>query len=199
MAQDPRKFTVIPCDAEGNKLTTQSAEKRGWFDSLKSITKLGDVEILNDIGFGPVRAGLKTLSATSDAIRTGAEYLSPGITQSSVLAETGIDENVLAGNGTTFHPEVANRAYGQAQVIADRVKQGRFQLSDIPGTFQDLQNAWELTKGIFTPDPAQQFNKEMCQASPYAMDLIERAPKHKFMFFVDFVYNDKYHEWSEMF
>jgi hypothetical protein len=92
-----------------------------------------------------------------------------------------------------FHPEVANRAYGQAKALFQQVQQGNFKLTDIPNYLQDLQNLERLGRNIFTPTTTASRSIEVCDGiSPYAIDLLSRAPKYKFLFVVQFILNDPY-------
>ena len=198
MAKDPRTFFVKDCKTR--KAQTTDAQKRK--DFFGALGKVGDLEILNDIGFGKVAEGLRVLNKTSNSIRTGTGALPAGVDDSTgeayVLDQVGINPNA-ARQATSFNPGVANRAYGQAQAIYEKVKQGEFELSDIPETFSDLQNLSALLDGIFTESPSD--NKRdttLCHASPYAVDLIARAPKYKFLFVAEFIYNEGYSSLTNM-
>ena len=193
--------------------------KREFFDAVGNV---GDLEILNDIGGGTIGEGLRALSSVSESVRTGQSVI-PGREGSQlfnstlgqiantaldsvneganvVLSTVGINPNVLTQAGG-FSPSTANRAYGAAQQVFEKVKGGNFELSDIPGVFSDFQNLETLVKGIFVPKSAtaggtQSREKELCHASPYAMDLISYAPKFKFLFIVQFVFAEPYNPWT---
>jgi len=198
MATDPRAtFFVAKC-AKGQKIQqSATAEKKDFFSALG---KVGDLELLNDVGFGKVGEGLRVLAATSDSIRTGV--VSPTILGSDANAEStvydavGIDSGA-AQTASSFNPGVANRASAQAKAIFEKVKQGEFELSDIPETFSDLQNLSTLIDGIFTNRTPEAREFELCGASPYAMDLISYAPKYKFLFVVEFEYTTPYREFRD--
>lgn len=215
MSADPRKyFTVKDCAKASKASTTEQAKRKGF---LENITKLGDLEVLNDVGFGTVAQGLRVLSSVADSVRVGSSVV-PGRegtdtynTTLGKIANTALDavdqgaQVVLDATGLgsvvdsvgSFHPEVANRAYGQAKSIFQKVKQGNFQLSDIPSVFSDLQNLEQLSRGIqsTTKQPPQR-SVEMCGASPYAMDLIAFAPKFSFLFVMDVTFAPAYSDWS---
>jgi len=215
MANDPRQFTVKSCPIQGQAAANQSAHQKNFLDS---ILKVGDLEILNDIGFGKVGEGLRVLSSVSDSIRVG-ESAVPGRegndTYNSALGKIAgtavgaVNEGANAvidavGLGDAMsavgdlNPEVANRAYGQAKSIFERVKQGNFELSDIPGVFQDLQNLETLGRNIFGGSSPTKPSRELCGATPYARDLIAYAPKFKFMFIVEVILAPEYQDWSDM-
>lgn len=193
---DPRKlFSVATCEKGQKVQQTDTAKRRDFFSGLG---KVGDLEILNDIGYGKVGEGLRTIAKTSNSVRIGA--IDPNSLGTDANAETyvygecGINQNA-ATQVAQFNPGVANRASGQAKSIFDKVKQGNFELSDIPETFSDLQNLSILIDGIYT-DPKGTTNREfaVCGASAYATDLISWAPKYKFLFVVQFEFTAPYRE-----
>lgn len=217
MSADPRKyFAVKNCPVASKAGVSEQAKRKGF---LESITKIGDLEILNKTGFGKVAEGLRTLSKVSDSVRVG-ESVVPGregsSTTNSVLgqiANTALDavdkgaNIVLDTTGLggvadavgSFNPDVANRAVGQAKSVYQKVKQGGFKLSDIPGAFQDLQNLEQLGRGIFgtgAKPPKREY--EFCGASPYATDLIAYAPKFNFLFVIDVEFAPEYERWSDI-
>jgi hypothetical protein len=97
---------------------------------------------------------------------------------------------------------VANRALGQAKQIFDQAKQGNFSLDDIPSAFQNLQNLEILARSIFTPTQLEdsvinELNRGLCRPSPFAIDLIRRAPKNKFSYIVEIQFAPAYAEWND--
>jgi hypothetical protein len=215
MANDPRSFTVKSCPIQNQASANQSARKKSFLDN---ILKVGDLELLNDVGFGKVGEGLRVLASVSDAIRTGkgvvpgregtdtynstlgkivgtaADAVSDGT--NAVLDAVGLGG--VAESVGNLNPEVANRAYGQAQAIFERVKQGNFELSDIPGVFQDLQNLETLSRNIFGQGGTTAPVRELCGATPYARDLIAYAPKFKFLFIVEVKFAPAYANWAQI-
>lgn len=213
-AYDPRTFLVKPCGKSKNKVTGNASNKRDFFSA---IGKVGDLEVLNDIGAGAIGEGLRTLSKVSSSIRTGRSVV-PGRENNEVFNNTLAKISSMAadnvngganvvmdtmglGNAvdsvSTFNPGVANRAYGQAKAVYEKVKQGNFEVSDIPEYVSDFQNLDTLFRGIFTPPPSSSSRDiEMCGASPFAMDLIRFAPKQKFMFIVQITFREPYQTWS---
>lgn len=198
---DPRTFTVKQCEpayaansgaAIGNSTSTRK-------DFFNSVGKVGDLAVLNSVAGGKIGTGLRNLASISNSIRTGCGSL-PSVVSSSldaganwVLSQTGIAPTVInALQG--FHPNVANQAFGQAQQIYSQVKQGKFKSTDIPGYIQSFTNLDQLASHIFTPGAGdvQSNLGEHCMASPYAVDLIARAPKYKFLFVVQFIVDGGY-------
>lgn len=201
---DPRSFTVRSCppgyDAKNAaKFGSATSKRRDFFGA---IGKVGDIEALNAVGGGSIGTGLRNLTSISNSIRTGCGALPTSI--GSVLGG-GLDrganwvlENVgiaptLVDAARSFQPGVANQAFGQAQQIFQKVEQGNFRATDIPAALQDFQNLERLGRSIFTPSTReQQTFGEVCAASPYAVDLMYRAPKYSFLFVVEFIYNAGY-------
>lgn len=158
---------------------------------INSIGKIGDLEVLNDIA-GPIGEGLRTLTQTSNAIRTGCGAM-PSIIGDSI--DSGIDW-VLGSMGIAkpvvdtlqgFNPGAVNHALGNARQIYDMVKSGKFKITDVPYYLQEFQNLERLIRGIYTPSQKQ--SKDLhkpCDASPYAVDLNYLQPKFKFLFLVQF-------------
>lgn len=209
---DPRANIVRPCPpaylGKSAAEIGQSAATRNSF--FNAAGKIGDLEVLNSVGAGKIGEGLRTLSSVSNTIRHGCGSLPTsiggvigGALDTANSAFTAGSDWVLQQMGMSittvdavraFHPQIANQAWGQAQDVYDKVRRGNFKTSDIPSVLQDMQNLERLGRNIFTPPSGDRQSKLMpqCEASPYAVDLIARAPKHKFMFIVQFVPNDAY-------
>lgn len=192
---DPRKYMTYKCSLAA---ATSSSNLRAFGNA---VGKVGDLEILNSVGAGKIGQGLRTLSSISNTIRSGCGSLptSIGSTIESganwVLNQTGIGPTVVdAVRG--FNPAIANQAWGQAKTIFNQVKQGKFSMSSVPGMLQDLQNLERLGRNIFAGDGSNSMQSVECLNSPYALDLISRAPKHKFMFVVSFIFNKGYNNLS---
>lgn len=212
---DPRKtYKVVYCNSKRQQLVRDSGKRKGFLDNL---LKVGDLEFLNDVGYGKVGEGLRVLAGVSDSIRTG-ESVVPGregqstinTTLSNILAANGNEDSgaevVLDTTGqsenyektATFYPSVANRAYGQAKQIYSKVKDGNFDVKDIPGVFSDLQNLDTLARGIFSTNKSDRREKALCHASPYARDLISFAPKFNFLFVVQIEFSPEYRDWADI-
>jgi len=191
MAEDPRRFIVKNCQATRNLQAGIDTKRKDFFNSLG---KIGDIEALNDLGVGNISAGLRDLTKISNSIRTG-DTDSAIIPNGSkpVFDAVGINNNAAQQAGR-FNPGVLNRATSQAENIMDSVKAGKYNLSDIPNTFSDLQNLNQLVDGIFNDGTSQNSTKvfELCGASPYAVDLIQYAPKYKFLFIVQITLAPEY-------
>lgn len=199
---DPRNnlFSVKPCPAgtANSSLATISGMTSERVQFFNSVGKIGDIEAMNDIGAGRISQGMRVLSSVSNSIRMGCGSLpsSIGRTLDSganwVLDNIGIAQPVIDAI-SQFSPAMANQAYGQARRIFENVQAGNFNITDIPFYLQDFTNLEMLGRRIFTPGMYEQTTlQERCEASPYAMDLISRAPKYKFMYVVQFVFNSPY-------
>ncbi len=183
MAEDPRKFikfSVKNCAASQNAGAADASKRKDFFNGLG---KIGDIEALNNIGGGNVSSGLRSLSKISNSIRTG-DTNSAIIPNNRGYVYDAVDINQnSAQRAGQFNPGVLNRADAQADAILEQVKKGNYKLEDIPNTFSDIQNLNALVKGIFS-DGSSVAGPEICGASPYAIDLIQYAPKYKFLFIV---------------
>lgn len=212
MAVDPRiafrvaKPGTAGCPTDARR--ADSAANRKSF--LSQLRKVGDLEFLNDVGFGQVGEGLRVLAKVSDSIRTGKSAV-PGDEGRDVFnnvvgtAAEQVDQGANAvfdavgiSEGTrnaldAFQPGVVNRAQGQAEAIFGKVKQGNFNLQDIPEVFSDIQNLATLGQNIFTQKPTDtERSNVVCDPSPYATDLIAFAPKYKFLFVVELDFTAPY-------
>ena len=193
---DPRTFSVKQCPPayaakSGAGIGSATSARR---DFGNAVGKIGDLEVLNSVGAGAIGKGLRNLASISNSIRTGCGALPTSIGGTIdaganwVLEQTGIGSTVVdALRG--FNPGVANTALGQAKAVFEQVSQGGFKATDIPSVLQDFQNLERLGRNIFTPsrDDAQASLGGACEASPYAIDLLARAPKYKFLFIVEFI------------
>lgn len=188
---DPRNYMTFKCQAAAAQ---QQSALRNFGTA---VGKIGDLEVLNSIGAGKIGQGLRTVASVSNTIRSGCGSL-PSIIGGTiekgaewVLGQTGIAASMIDAV-RQFNPGIANQAWGQAQSIYNQVKQGHFKATDIPGYLQDFQNLERLGRNIFTPETVQGTQSVDCLSSPYAMDLIAKAPKFKFMFVVSFVFEREY-------
>ena len=193
---DPRRFTVKSCPTTKG-VPNDSKQRKDFFSQLG---KVGDLEFLNNSELGTdVGQGLRGLASLSNSIRIGEGAL-PSILGSAVntganivLDAVGIGPAVIE-TLKPFHPEVVNRAVGQAEAIWDDVQDGTYKLEDIPDTFSDLQNLERLVRGIYTPPETVETGPKICEASPWAMDLDPFFPKYKFLFLVQFEMSEPYDE-----
>lgn len=183
MASDPRSFMVVPCNANRQKQVRRDTGKKGFFGKIGgALGKVGDIE-----GLGEVGEGLRVLNDVSEANRMGRAK--SVINEYDVFDATSVDSAAF-GEAAQFNPGVLNRGVAEAKNIADKVNGGNFDLTDIPGAFQDIQNLGSLVRGIFPggggeTEPAM----ELCGAEPYATDLIRHAPKFKYMFVVQITFD----------
>jgi hypothetical protein len=188
---DPRGNLTFKCQAAAAQ---QQSAMRNFGNA---VGKVGDLEILNKVGGGAIGRGLRTIASVSNSIRTGCGSLPTTIGSTIESGAKWVLEQTGIGSATVdavrnFNPHIANQAWGQAQQIFQKAKQGKFKITDIPGALQDFQNLERLGRNIFTPGNVQSGMSVNCFNSRYAMDLISRAPKHKFMFVVSFTFNTEY-------
>lgn len=203
MATDPRARAILNYNTTQTFAVKQcygSGITEGRRDFFDAVDKIGNLEILNDIGFGRVGEGMRVLSSISNSARKGTVL---GSVWGSV--ETGVNEILTAVGinpaavaiAESLHPEVANRAYGQAKQIYEKIKRGEFSIKDIPYYFQDFQNLEQLINGVWY-DGRQRDTaaaaRQQCEASPWAMDLISFYPKYKFLFVIEILMNANYTE-----
>jgi hypothetical protein len=201
MAVDPRFNFVVKCPQTSNREQTSNSARKDFFNA---VGKVGDIELLNRVGDGKVAQGLRTLAKTSNAIRSGevdSAIITNGVSGDAtganvVLAEVGISPNEAQEAGK-FNPGVLNVATAEAENVYEKVKQGNYKLEDIPGSFQNLQNLATLVGGIFTPGAGEQSKIELCGARNYAQALIRYAPKHKFMFILQFTLKKEWEGWGD--
>ncbi len=177
-------------------------EKSEFF---RTVGKIGDIEAINNVNSN-IGEGLRGLETVSNQIRTGGgapKIFKDALTTveagaNAVYVTVGIDPNAANDVGRRFNPAVLNRAQGQAEQIYERVRQGNFEIRDVPEAIQDLGNLSQLIDGVFTNKPGQDVKEIkqslICDPSPWATDLIKLAPKHKFMFVVEFVFTQQYQD-----
>lgn len=183
---------------------SQSSARSSVFDA---IGKVGSVDAWNMTSASKIGQGLRTLQSVSDSVRTGCGSVPSVLGEtvggvldagaSWVLNNVGIAKPIIeAVQG--INPGIANQAIGQAKQIYQQVKNGKFSAKDIPGAFQDFQNLERLMRNVYTPGGNGDKLYTSCGASPYAVDLIARAPKYKFMYVAQFVFHDEYKMFSDM-
>jgi len=210
MANDPRQFLVIPCERGQKRAESATGETR---DFLRALGNVGGIE-----GLGKIGKGLRTLTSVSNTIRTGRSVV-PGregtgydTALNRILGTAAADLNkganvvldtvglggvvdIVAG----INPNAANTGYAQAKHIYNKVKSGDYELSDIPETISELNQLETIAKSVFSPTAtAPQRTVEKCGATPYAMALIDFAPKYKFLFIVQIVFTPTYQAWMDL-
>lgn len=199
---DPRNFTIKPCPGayapkSGADISNASSTRRSFGNA---VGKIGDLAVLNSVGAGSIGTGLRTLAHVSNSIRTGCGALPSVIGDSLdqganwVLGHIGVAPTIIQSL-QGLNPGVANQAWSQAQQIYQQIQNGHFKATDIPFYLQDFQNLERLARGIYTPgDDRSNALSSVCEASPYAIDLIPRGPKYKFLFLVEFLPSAGYSE-----
>jgi hypothetical protein len=140
-----------------------------------------------------VGAGLRALVSISKAIGLGGKLpvsidnISGGV--SWALGQVGINSQSVFKAATTNRGVVA-AGQAAAAAVFGKVSSGAFTTQDITTYQPPLENLNYLVLSM--PSPAQQPPLHDSQVSPYAMDLFAFAPKYKFMFVVQFTFNDPY-------
>lgn len=163
--------------------------------------KLGDLNVVNSAN-GNVGRGLRTLASASNSIRSGCGTLPNSIGSSIesganwVLGHMGITPSTLQAVNN-INPAAANNAVAGATAIFNQVKSGKFKATDIPNYLQNFQNVETLARNIYTPATTTPIQGIDCLSTPYAIDLVSRAPKHKFMFVVEVHFNPAYEQISK--
>lgn len=192
MAVDPRSFTVKVC--QGKSGVTPNTNQKNFFSA---INKVGDLEVLNDIHAGKFGKGLRDLATLGNVISSGTGQLPSSVGSSLeqggnfVLGTLGIDQGA-AQAAASFNPGVANGAYAAAKNMFSSIKNGQVSdISDIASYASNIKSLDILINGIYTPTTEQK-SIQVCDPSPYAMDLIDKHPKFKFLFVVQFVFNAGY-------
>lgn len=204
MASDPRytQTNFLPFRVKNCGLTKQAAidDSIDRSNSLAGqLGKIGDLEIWNVLGGksgGKIGEGLRTLAKVSNSIRggNGAQPTMIGSGVDWVFEHLGLNSTDI-DIAKSLNPGIANTALGQAKSMYEKIKQGNFRITDVPGVFSDMQELERLIGGIITPTQGPGTSSgifEQCGASPYAMDLFRFAPKYKFLFIVQFEYTNPY-------
>ena len=188
------------CPRSIAKETQLQAKKKSIFDAAG---KIGKLEFLNDFGEagGGVRKGLEQLAVVSDTVRVGDTTTDTNV----LLDDEGgglMDAMNLGGAVQTavaqFDPNAVNGAVGASKTLVARAKQGNFRMEDIAGAAGEFKNIALIANKIFKPgaenEPNKNYQKFKCRPSPYAMDLVHKAPKQNFQLIVEIVLNPAYRE-----
>lgn len=190
MASDPRRFLVSNCSKDRFSQIKRTTESKTFFDQARF---LGGIE-----GTGSIGEGLRALVSTSDVISGGGNSPLPIGSSAElggdyVLAQVSINPRAAQQNAS-LGPDIVNRGIGAAKQIWEQVEAGNYSdITDLPQAAADLTDLKTFVDKIFTPASGVSTPDTVhCQASPYAMDLIARAPKNKFMFIVQFNFNTAY-------
>lgn len=209
---DPRYSLGKPCPIARQNDNNLTSDRKGFLDAARTI---GGLE-----GLGPIGTGMRSLTKVSDMFRTGTSVV-PGREGDPIasnafnqMAGTALDDVNTGGNTvldtvglggavqtvSSLDPNVANRAVNSAQGIFQKVKGGNLSIDDVPYLVSDFNNLSTLFNSATGGQPPRPPNKDfdLCGASPYAMDLIKLAPKHNFMFIVDFQFTPGYSEWTDI-
>lgn len=199
---DPRTFTVKQCSTayaakSGAAIAASTTAKKNF---LNSRNLPGDLATLSSSG-SKISNGFRTLTSVSDSIRSGTGTLPQSVGGSSqsganwVLDTSGVGSNTVQ-SVSHFYPDLAQKTQTQAGEIFNSVQSGQFTPDVAASYMPSFQNMARLGQNIFTPSSGdvQSGVSERCEASPYAVDLIARAPKYKFLFVVQFIADEGYSE-----
>lgn len=163
------------------------------------------------VGGGTVGAGLANLAAISDSIRVNGPPTAsnpqglptstdPSAGREFVLTQVGLSSHSLS-SVAQVNTSVAQSANVQADLVYNQVQSGTFTNENIPSSFSAFQNATQMLSVIFQASvsvgPQGSGFGEFCGAKPYAIDLINLAPKYKFLFVVQLEFDPEFQEIME--
>lgn len=193
---DPRVFSVKQCEPSyaarsGAGLAASSSTRRNFYNA---VNKIGDLNVINSIDGGQIGQGLRTVASISESIRSGCGSLPAAVVSSVesganwVLEQTGISPASVQSL-SQLNQQAATIGLNTAKEVFGKVEVGQFTLQDVPSYINQFIDLSRLTSNIFTPGryDVQTTLGEHCEASPYPVDLIARAPKYKFLFIIQFI------------
>jgi hypothetical protein len=190
VALDPRRFLVANCSKDRASHIKKTAERSDFAQTARFVSGIE--------GLGDINDGLRDLVVTSDVIAGGGNSPLPAgssdeLGSDFVLSTVAINPREVKANAS-LSPDVVNRGIGAADQIWEQVDAGTYNdISDLPQAAADLLNLKTFADKIFIPgEGVSTPDSIFCQASPYAMDLISRPPKNKFMFIVQFNFSPAY-------
>lgn len=154
-------------------------------------------------GGGTVGAGLTGLASISDSIRINGSSPEMSVSLNAtagaqfVLGKVGLSSQGLSAVGQVNSAVAANASI-QAGIVFNQVQSGTFTNANITAAFSPFQNAHVMLSTIFSVGNAaapqgSRFGA-FCGAKPYAIDLINLAPKYKFLFVVEFEFDPEFQE-----
>ena len=184
MAIDPRNFTKpFKCAAS---VAAETAAQNNSRNALGALDKLSQIESNNKVS-----TGLRTLVKISDAGGPKVtNLLNNGI--NGVYSAVGLDSNLLNGKLNNINPQAVNNGKAAAESILFRAKNKDFKVEDIPNYLQDFNNLHSLSQIMIASEKSDTREAISCVPSPYAMDLVTYGIKHKFMFVVEFHFNEPF-------
>lgn len=151
--------------------------------ALPKLNQIPGVQRAKQIVNGVIVSNLNSITASSNPLRRVGDgvrqvFDASGVPYDSPIARTA--------------ERVYNNGISAAKQLWDDVESGDFKVGDIVDRAQEPMsllrythdNALEATPDTVAPPQARY--------SPYAMDLFRLAPKHKFLFVVEFVFNGGY-------
>lgn len=127
-------------------------------------------------------------AVTSGVVTTGRN--STQVMLGQVFDAAGVDPGIKAKSptdGTIFADGVA-----AGQFLADKLVAGTIEALDLPGPIGSLASMAFIQQNYTDQPKLSELITPECSPSPYAMDLLAYAPKHNFMFMVEFVFQPDY-------
>ena len=159
--------------------------------------------LVNPLVPNGLRVGFDSVVHVSNLIRSGNIPLAIKVLSEPewLFTTIGIDSKNLPALERAS-PIVYKQAAAQSSVIRDLVSQGNFRQDQVDSAVRHFQGIYDLNTKMFksislpkgdTRAPWASNNDSMHnEVYPYAVDLIQYAPKFKFLFVVQFDYNDPY-------
>lgn len=185
MVQDPRKFSGEFKCAKSARLQAQGQAAKS--DALKGLKNVAGIET----GTG-VTDKLNSFVHLSDA--GGPElntFLNNGV--NGTLSTLGMNPEYVNGTLSQLNPNAVNSGIGAIKSMHQRMSNGNLSFSNLPGYARDLNQLKTTYDNSLIKSSVDERIARECSASPYAMDLVNYSIKHKFMFVVEFVFNEPYH------
>lgn len=188
MAQDPRKFTIGGKNCSRTQLggvPEINGHQKSWFDEVRNISGVDTNS--------RVSKGLHAIVKTVDA-GNGRIWDTNGVLNKVFEGGSG-NANAVESEPARklIKPDVINRGVFAAKSVAEKANSGSFGVDDIPGVIQDLSVLVKSVESIFVNPLDTGSAPEMkCEATHYASSLINVAPKFKFLFVTEFIFNDRF-------
>jgi hypothetical protein len=188
MAIDPRKFVYNAKCEQGRVVRLDEEQQKANF--LREFGNLaGDIGGIEGLGeFGAFNRSLDQF------ITTLPTNLLDEIGGQLILVDGVGVSQALQQAAKAINPDLVNRSVDSAVTLYERWRNANLTFEDIPKVSRDIFDLSKYVKSLYTKDKTSTKapTVRVCQASPYAVDLIERAPKYKFLFVVEFIYNPTY-------
>jgi len=184
-----------PCDpakSSGNNPASLTIVDRAKNAFGKSIGQQAFNMIQDKVPAFAVGANVNSnVRALADAVNSGvSSYATSGVNAAlgDVYSAAGINPNVLPANPN--QASIFDSGNTAANFLADRMIAGTIEAADLPAPISALSNMANVQQA--SSEVSTDITSPGCGVSAYARDLIEYAPKHNFMFFVEFTFNSDY-------